>query len=47
MYRMMVDLVLMVAPMVAHLQSTCSSVRLLEPPPHLSHQDQLALIESC
>jgi hypothetical protein len=48
-WRMMVDLVLVKALRVlvdTYLQWTCSLVRCMEPLHHLTHQDQLALLES-
>jgi hypothetical protein len=44
--RMKVDLVLVVALVVVHLQLPGSLVRSPKPPPHLIHQVQLALFES-
>jgi hypothetical protein len=48
-WRMMVDLVLVKALRVlmdTHLQWTCSLAQRMEPLHHLTHQDQLALLES-
>ena len=48
-WKMMVDLVLVEAvriPLDTHPQWTCSLALCTEPLHHLSHQDQLALLES-
>jgi hypothetical protein len=48
-WKMMVDLVLVKALWVlmdTHLQWTCSLARCMEPLHHLTHQGQLALLES-
>jgi hypothetical protein len=48
-WKMMVNLVLvrvLRVLVVAHLQWTCSLARYMEPLHHLTHQDQLALLES-
>jgi hypothetical protein len=48
-WRMMVDLMLVKALRVlvdTHLQWTCSLARCTKPLHHLTHQDQLALLES-
>jgi hypothetical protein len=43
----MVDLVIDLALADTHPKWTCSSMRYMEPPPHLVNQDQLSLLESC
>jgi hypothetical protein len=46
-WKMMVDLVKALQVLVdTHLQWTCSLARCTEPLHHLTHQDQLALLES-